>query len=207
MNSKSRVAGIILAAGEAKRMGRSKVMLPFQDGIILDAAVTAAQQSALDPVVLVLGYQAAEVQRALKSVTGEGARIKTVINRHFKSGQSSSLKAGLSRVPENCHGAMFLLGDQPQITKDIIDNLVNRFSPERDRLVVPTCQGQRGNPVIVHRRLFPHLLKIQGDVGARPLFRQFAHRIHWVEVEDSRHFFDVDTPADYQQLMRFKDQL
>lgn len=196
MRSKPHVAGVILAAGEAKRMGRSKVLLPYRDGTILEAVVAPARRSPLTPVVIVLGHGAGEIQAAV-----DFDNVEVVINKDFRKGQSSSLKAGLGKVPDTCQGVMFLLGDQPRITSAVIEKLVDSFNPDKDLLVVPTIRGRRGNPVIVHSALFSRIMQLEGDLGARPLFREFNHLIHWVALTDGQLFLDVDTPADYQRLL------
>ncbi len=136
MKSEPRVAGVILAAGEAKRMGRSKVLLPYQEGPILEAVIKPVRRSPLAPVVIVLGHGADEIQAAVYF-----DKVEVVINKDFRQGQSSSLKAGLGKVPDTCQGVMFLLGDQPRITPAMIEKLVNSFNPDKDLLVVPTCRG------------------------------------------------------------------
>jgi len=196
MKSKSKVAGIILAAGEAKRMGRSKLRLPYGSGTILDAVIGAARRSPLAPIIVVLGHKAAAI-RATVNLEG----LAVVDNPRYRQGQSTSLQTGLTRVPDTCQGAMFLLGDQPRITPSLIGKLVDSFDSRRDRLVIPRHQGRRGNPVIAHRELFPRISKLTGDTGARPLFREFSDHIRWVESADGSLFFDVDTPGDYKTLL------
>ena len=158
-------------------------------------------RSPLAPVVIVLGHDAEEIQSAVNF-----DNVEVVINEDFRQGQSSSLKAGLCKIPDTCQGVMFLLGDQPRITATMIEKLVNRFHPDKDLLVVPTCRGRRGTPVIVHAELFSRILQLTGDVGARPLLREFSHQIHWVELADEALFMDVDTPADYQRLLKIQNK-
>lgn len=202
MKSELRVAGVILAAGESKRMGRSKVSLPYQNGTILEAVITPARRSSLSPVVIVLGHGADEIQAAV-----DFDNVEVVVNKDFRQGQSSSLKAGLGKVPDTSQGVMFLLGDQPRITLVMIEKLVDSFNPNKDLLVVPTCRGRRGNPVIVHSALFSRIMQLEGDVGARPLLLEFSRQIHWVELADDQLFLDVDTPADYQRLLKTRNHV
>lgn len=202
MKSEPHVAGVILAAGEAKRMGCSKVLLPYQEGTILEAVIKSARRSPLAPVVIVLGHDADKIQTAAAF-----DNVEVVINKNFRQGQSSSLKAGLCKVPDTCQGVMFLLGDQPRVTPATIKKIVNSFNPDKDLLVVPICRGRRGTPVIVHSALFSRIMQLEGDVGARPLFREFSHQIHWVGFADGQFFMDVDTPADYQRLLKTQNQV
>ena len=91
-------------------------------------------------------------------------------NPDFAEGLSTSLKAGIAAVPRDVDGAIVCLGDMPQVTRALIDKLIGAFDPERGALVVvPTIDGQRGNPVVWARRFFPELMALEGDVGARHL--------------------------------------
>ena len=196
MRSGPHVAGVILAAGEARRMGRCKLLLPYRGSTILGTVAAAARRSGLEPLVLVLGHDAARIRERMDL---EG--LVVTLNPAFRQGQSTSLRAALERVPPTCQGAMFLLGDQPRITPDVIESLRREFTPRTDRLVIPTAQGRRGNPVIVHRALFPRIRELRGDAGARSLFGRYSRRTRWVKLADDRLFWDVDTPEDYRRLM------
>jgi molybdenum cofactor cytidylyltransferase len=151
--------------------------------------------------VLVLGHGAKAIQAQM-----DLAGVVQVHNPNFRAGQSTSLKAGLAQLPVSCQGALVLLGDQPRITPALIETLLGSFNPQKDRLVIPTCQGRRGNPVLIHQALFPLIAKLEGDVGARALFARFSEQTNWVAVDDCGIFQDVDTPADYARLTGWQHQ-
>jgi molybdenum cofactor cytidylyltransferase len=191
------IAGIILAAGAGTPKGRLKPLLPFQGRPLLARVMDAAFAGRLDPVVVVLGHGEAEVRRQI--VFGQALVCS---NPDYALGQSSSLKAGLGEIPQACAAAMFLLGDQPLVNAVVIHALLQAYGAQRPWLVIPTFGGRRGNPVIVDRALFHRIQGLQGDTGARVLFTEFAHRSLEVPVDEEGILVDLDTPEDYENLLR-----
>ncbi len=203
-----KVAGVILAAGSATRMGDIKQLLPFRGKTILDHVIANVQKSALHEIILVLGYCSEKILQKIDlpaeypdDLLGESPDIKIVINKEYTKGQSSSLKQGLENVSENCEGAMFLLGDQPLVTDTIINKLLYAFDTSDSPVVIPYCNEQRGNPVIIASSLFYRLESLSSDTGARVLFKEFEHEILKVSVDDKAILEDVDTKDDYEKLI------
>ena len=192
---KPQVAGIILAAGSSSRMGRPKQLLAFQGKTILDQVVFNALQSELTQVIVVLGHAAPTIQKQV-----DFSAVHVVVNNDYAVGQSSSLKKGVAAVADCCEGAMFLLGDQPLVGHETINELIHVFRSALSPIVIPFCKGKRGNPVIIHRDLFPQIDSLTGDVGARLLFDRYKESIMAVEVEDTGILFDVDTWKDFKEL-------
>ncbi len=126
MKQPQKITGIILAAGASARMGRTKQLLPFRGQTILECVVDSALASCLHRIVVVLGYEyeALEPLLAKKDVT-------VIHNRHYEKGQSSSTKVGLQALTEKIDAALFLLGDQPLVTPEIINLII---LSELDRL-------------------------------------------------------------------------
>jgi len=192
-----KITGIILAAGLSRRMGTVKSLLPFGDTLLLDRVIENAYQSELANLVVVLGYEAEGIR---EKINFQESQI--IINPDYKMGQSSSLRAGLGAVPDDSNGAMFLLGDQPFVGKKIINDLIRAFEERPSNLIIPTCLGKRGNPVLAHRAIFQIIQEITGDTGARVLFHSLKEQIREVEVSDPGIHLDVDTIEDYQQLLQ-----
>jgi len=195
-----KVAGVILAAGSASRMGKTKQLLPYKDKIILDHVIANSQKSELSEFVLVLGYCADEIMQNI-DLSDCYSDIEIVINKDYQNGQSSSLKKGLEKVSDNCDGAMFLLGDQPLVTDAIINKLLYAFETSDASFVIPYCNGKRGNPVIAARSMFPRLNSLSADNGARVLFKEFENEIIKVPVDDNAILEDIDTKDDYEKLI------
>jgi molybdenum cofactor cytidylyltransferase len=121
--------------------------------------------------------------------------VRLVHNPDFAQGLGTSLRAGIAAVPAEADGAVVCLGDMPQVDAGLIDRLIAAFAPDRGALaVVPTIDGQRGNPVLWSRRFFPDLMAIEGDVGARQLIGRYGEAVAEVPVTGQAALLDVDTP-------------
>ncbi len=188
------VAGIVLAAGESRRMGRFKLLLPWRGRPVLDHVLRAVRASAIGPRILVLGHDAAAVRAAL-DLSG----FQVLENREYRAGQSTSLRAGLLAAPLQCTGYLFLLGDQPGITSAFIDALAARHAEEPDRILVPDVGGRRSSPVLFPAALRQALLGVTGDQGGRPVLDAYADRIEAVPVENPALVRDLDEPADVEE--------
>jgi molybdenum cofactor cytidylyltransferase len=193
-----RVAGIVLAAGDSSRMGRTKQLLPFHGKTILEFVVDTALASSLHQVIVVLGHEAGALQSLLS-----GREVETVFNPDYGKGQSTSLQAGLRAITEKTDAVLFLLADQPLITSETIDLILDAYRRSPDSpIVLPVFQGRRGNPALFSRETFPRIEALSEDCGARPLFTEFAEGILTVPVADPSIHFDIDTEEDYQRLLK-----
>jgi molybdenum cofactor cytidylyltransferase len=201
MTSPCKVAGIILAAGEGSRMGRTKQLLPFRGKSILECVIDSALASALHRVVVVLGHRADLLIPLL-----EGKGVEVVVNPDYRQGQSSSLKSGLHALTEETEAALFLLGDQPLITPTLIDSILVAYQASGNPIVMPVFQGRRGNPVLFSRETFSRIEALGADCGARPLFQEYAARLLTVPVDDPAIHFDIDTEEDYQRLLQLEGE-
>lgn len=187
-----RVAAVILAAGGASRFGAPKQLLPWHGGTLLSQVADTALASGADPVIVVLGHQADACRAAL------GDRpVKLVTNPAWQQGQSTSLRAGLDALPNNIAAAVFPLADQPGITSATIDALIARHRATLAPVVWPEYDGQRGNPVLFDRAVFPQLSRLSGDTGGRAVLQAYAAQVERVPVSDPGILFDIDTPDDY----------
>jgi molybdenum cofactor cytidylyltransferase len=188
------VAGIILAAGAASRMGQPKLLLPWNGEALICHAVRIALQSGLDPIVVVTGAGAEGIQKAL-----DGFDVKLVHNPDWQSGQSTSVRAGILALPAHVEAVFFLLGDQPFVSPDLIQSLTQKFLETRPHILAPFVGDKRANPVLFSWDMFEALCQLQGDAGARSIFKQYPpEAMQW---GDERVLFDIDTPEDYQRLM------
>ena len=185
------VAAIVLAAGRSTRMGGPNKLLAEIDGKkLVRIAAEQALASKATGVIVVTGHQADLVEQALA-----GLNVKFVRNPDFAGGLASSVKAGISAVPDNADGAVVCLGDMPLISAKLIDRLIETFAPDRGHLIaVPVSDGRRGNPVLWSRRFFRELMTLDGDVGARHLIAKHAEAVAEVPVDGQSAFLDIDTP-------------
>ena len=185
------IAAVVLAAGRSTRMGGpNKLLAEIGGRSLVRIAVEQALASRAKPVIVVTGHERERVEAALK-----GLPVQFVHNPDFAVGLGGSVRTGIAAVPAAADGAIVCLGDMPQVDAALIDRLIAGFAPEQGALaVVPTIEGQRGNPVLWSRRFFPDLMAIEGDVGARHLINRYGEAVVEVPVTGKGALVDVDTP-------------
>ena len=188
------IVGIILAAGESKRMGTPKQLLPWGEMTVLQRIIDAAAASRLERVILVLG---AHIEAITDRITVP-AKFLCVTNEVYREGMASSLKCGSRNAPAEANGFMLILGDQPLLEKTLIDRLIEvHYSV--GGITIPVCDGRRGHPVIFSARYRAELLAI-GDQGAREVVHRHRDEIAEVPVTSLHILTDMDTPEDYQKI-------
>ena len=189
-----KVCAVLLAAGASRRMGgENKLLSPWRQNrpLICAAAKTLAEaqaQNLIGEVVAVVGRDAEKMKAAL----GE-FNFRIAENPDFADGMSSSLRVGVRAVPQDADAALVVLGDMPLTTADDIRSIVRMFSPDGGDIVVPVCDGKRGNPVLLGRAHFPALAAICGDRGARALLAENAGRVREAPAGPGA-LLDIDTP-------------
>jgi len=196
------IVGIILSAGESKRMGTPKQLLPWRKTFILQQVIENAQASRLGMILLVLGSHADEIAGKIKI----SSKTRIVINRDFKEGMSSSVKCGVNNAPEAAEAFMLLLGDQPSIDPDIINKLIDCYQTDKHGIIIPIYDGHRGHPVVFDVKYKQELLAI-GDGGAKIVVGNHIRDILEVHVDSVEVLTDIDTPQGYQNAIgKAKDQ-
>jgi len=189
------MSALLLAAGEAKRMGRPKLLLPLRDRTIFEVSLGNLVRSRVDEVIVVLGHRADGFLPLIR-----GKKVKAVINPHHSQGMSTSVRRGLDAVASESQGLMIALADQPFIPPEVIDRLIEAFQGTSKGIVVPTFQGRRGHPVIFHRRYMEELRSLSGDQGGRELLHRNPEDLLEVEVDCPGVITDIDTLEDYWRL-------
>jgi molybdenum cofactor cytidylyltransferase len=184
------VAALILAAGQARRMrGPNKLLARFEGAPLVRRVAESALASKADSVIVVTGHRAGDISKALA-----GLDVQIVHNPEFADGLATSLKTGLSAVPESASGALVLLADMPGISTAIVNGLIAAFERKpAPAIVLPTVDGKRGNPVLWARAFFPELMAVTGDTGARHILARHEEAVERVEIGAAAGL-DVDTP-------------
>ena len=184
-----RIAALLLAAGQSRRMGPVNKLLADVGGepMARRAARALLASKAMRPLV-VTGHEAARVRAAL-----DGLDVGFVHNPDYADGLSASLRRGLAALGDDCDGALVCLADMPGVRAADIDRTIAAFDTLEGRAIVaPTCRGKRGNPVLWGARFFAQMAAVSGDVGARHLIGENAEWVCEVEVGDGV-LADIDT--------------
>jgi len=196
-----KVAGVVLAAGASTRMGRIKQLLPIGDETLIERVLSQILKAELDSVVLVLGYGVQEILAVIPSLVIQ-PRLRIIENREYREGISSSIVAGIQAVESTCDHAMIFLADMPCIRSELIDLLIRRHLDSGMPISAVQAEGRAAHPVIFSRQVFPELKRLEGDVGARSLFRKYSGSVCLIEPEWDYDSLDIDTPEDYAAFQK-----
>jgi molybdenum cofactor cytidylyltransferase len=193
-----RSAGIVLAGGSSRRMGRPKQLLDVAGKPLLELIVNQANASGLDEVLVVLGAEADQIRKRV-----DFGRAFVIINRDHATGMASSLRAGIAALDAEIDRAVVILGDQPAITSSMLDELVDLQQRSGLPAAALSFDGLLHPPVVLARALWPDLRALEGDVGCRALIRQRPELVATLPAEGGhKHPTDIDTPDDYERLVK-----
>jgi molybdenum cofactor cytidylyltransferase len=188
------IAGVVLAAGLSRRMGQAKLLMKVGGRAIIRYVVESVLSGGVDSVWVVTGADVEPIEAALA-----GIEVQIAVNPAPEEGQAGSVRTGIAALPPSVDAVLIALGDQPLLAPSIIPALLaaRRTSPKL--IVAPRYRDGQGNPVVFKREIFPELLRLTGDQGARPIIQKEPTRVEWVEL-DLPMPPDVDTPDDYEKI-------
>ena len=187
---------VLLAAGESSRLGRPKQLLPYGNQTLLRHCLQIASGAEANPIVLVLGAQAEIIK---KEIPGFDSQI--VINADWEEGMASSIRLGIKKLAEinsAAEGAILMVCDQPYVTSNLLNNLMTAHLKSGKQIVACGYAGTFGPPALFHNSLFPELLQLKGDVGARNVIKQHADAVEVIPFPEGT--YDVDTEEDYEKI-------
>ena len=188
---------VVLAAGESRRMGTQKLLLPFGETTVVGAVVRTAQASRAGRTLVVLGADREAVRREL-----EPAGVDFAVNENYPLGMLTSIQAGFRALPDDAKAAVVLLGDQPFLASRVIDLVIDAHEAASKGIVVPAFQGRRGHPVLIDLKYRDEVLAIDPADGLRRLMLAHSDDILEIDVADPSILRDLDTPEDYRDLTR-----
>lgn len=188
-------AGLILAAGESRRMGSPKALLQYGGESFLDTLTHLFGQRCA-PVIVVLGAHAAEIRAAAR-------RPATFVeNADYARGMTTSLQCGLRAAPADAAGVLFTLVDHPAASPATLDALLAPMDPDRPPLIrVPRYRGKRGHPIWFARGLIREFLALPADGPARDVVARYVDRTEYLDLDDPGIVADIDNPEDYRALL------
>jgi molybdenum cofactor cytidylyltransferase len=203
-----RIIGILLAAGDSRRMGNHKLSLPLGSSNIGSLCLTSAIQSTLNHVLVVKQAEDSLTWMNLNLKEGDWkSRWTACISENAQLGQAYSLKAGIREaIKRKADAVVMLLADQPFLTTNVVNELIYTYrnaieQGENPEFVAVENGGLKRPPVLFSNSVFTKLLKLTGDEGARQLIRQNYHSGITISSRDELAFFDIDTEEDYQRAL------
>jgi molybdenum cofactor cytidylyltransferase len=188
------IAGIVLAAGLSRRMGRRKLLLDLGGQPVIRRAVEGAAGWGLDEIVVVMPPEHAHLAAALA-----GIRHRIAVNPNPETGQAGSVVAGVAALGPAVRAVLIALGDQPSVPRAVPLGLLGTYRATARAIVAPRYRDGRGNPVLFDASVFPELLRLTGDAGARTVIDADPDRVALVSF-DLPMPPDIDTPEDYETL-------
>lgn len=188
-----KIAALILAAGESKRMGRPKALLPVRNTTFVQHLI-ALMAPYCDPIVVVLGHNPDPIRLAI----GETATV--VINSNFRLGQFSSMQRGLAVLPADVEGIVFTLVDNPDPSPSTIEALISLEAP----ISIPLYYGRKGHPVFFRKDVIAEFMALSPDSQANLVARRHAMETRLVPVDDPAILEDID---DAEALRHFRERL
>ena len=195
MPKRPSVSAVVLAAGMSTRMGTVKQLLPLGGTTLLENVLDNVGKAQVDEIVLVLGFSADAIRQQIPL-----HNVKIVVNDAYREGMGTSLRAGITQVSPSADAALVMLGDQPFVKPETIDQLIRVYGEQKPQIVIPVYQGFRGNPVLLDRSVFPELLGLAGDIGCRAIFGGHTENILKAPVDDIGVLLDIDTKSDFEKL-------
>jgi molybdenum cofactor cytidylyltransferase len=188
------ICAVVLAAGRSERMGTQKLLLPLGGQPVIARVVAELQRSPAEQVLVVVGCAGERIREALRDQA-----VTFVTNPDTAGDMLSSVRCGLRAVPPDCAAVLIGLGDQPGITAALVGEMIRAFRGDEARIVVPTCEGRRGHPLLFSTRLCPEVLQQHDDRGLRGLLAAHAGDVFGIPVPARSALEDMDTPADYER--------
>lgn len=185
---------IILAGGRSERMGSMKQLLPWGRKTILQHLIDVAAAVKPAEMIVVLGYNAQQISEVIKS-----SPVKIVVNDEFKKGMSSSLKAAMKNISQQSDAYVFMLGDQPLVTADMLSQLLSRHASSSRGITVPVYKGIKGRPVVIAGKYREELMTLSGETGARQVIDNHPDDVLEVPVDSEEVVIDLDTQEEYKK--------
>jgi molybdenum cofactor cytidylyltransferase len=187
------ISAIILAAGQSRRMGRPKMLLPWGNRTVIEHVVATFLKAGVDEIVIVTGAEQERVEKAIA-----GYPVRAAHNRDYATGEMlSSLQCGLRELPAQMQAALIGLGDQPQVREESIRAICDAYLNRPSKLIVPSFQRKRGHPWLMARPLWDEILALRPPETPRDFLNNHAGDILYVNMATPTILADLDTPEDY----------
>jgi len=188
---------IILAAGESRRMGQPKQLLPFGDKTMLECVIDAFQTPHVDEIRVVLGYQADEIAARIAHTS-----CKIVKNDRASLGMFTSMQAGLRDLPKKTRIVMLAICDQPRLKRETVETLIEEFEKKRHKILIPSYNGRQGHPPLFRAEYAKEILAMDESLTLKHFYGEHADDIARLVVEDEGVLVDIDDRETYERELK-----
>ncbi|HSF88956.1 MAG TPA: nucleotidyltransferase family protein [Saprospiraceae bacterium] len=196
-NAITKCAVLILAAGKSSRLGSPKQLLNFEGSALISRVAKTAIDAAIGEVFVVVGANAEEIVMELNMPD-----LYVVKNEEWEEGMASSIRNGLDQVQKSdpmVDGIMILVCDQPYLNADTLREILHQQRASGHAMAASVYHDQVGTPAVFHRSIFPALMELRGDTGARKIVSAYGEQVALVPFEKG--IIDIDTREDYEKLI------
>jgi len=191
------ISAIVLAAGESRRMGQPKMLLPWGETTVLGQVVATFAAAGLEDILVVTGGARLQVEALVAGLAKEFP-VHPVFNPAFAQGEMlGSIQTGLSALGPGQRAALVGLGDQPQVRAGVVRRICTAFAEKGAALIIPSFQNRRGHPWLLARSLWQEFLALPATTTPRQFLQAHAGEIIYLTVEDDSILRDIDTPEEY----------
>ena len=198
-----KIGAIILAAGQSERMGKPKLFLPYLNNPLIHYPVSIAVEMNLDPILVVGGRYSQQLQIELSDFLND---IAIIHNAEFEKGMSSSLKIGINALGDELDGVIIFLGDQPFVSNEVVQKLIQKYKVSNNsKIIRPRFGIQPGHPILFDKSLFSKFQALTGDEGGKSIIKANEDKLLYIDFEDTKLNFDIDTPLDYEVLITYSE--
>ncbi len=192
------IAAIVLAAGCSRRMGTNKLLLPFGGTTVVEHVVNVLVSCEVDEVVVVTGYEHDKIQATLSV-----APVRFAHNADYAQGEMfSSIQTGLRALGPACIAALITPGDQPLLEARLIAQVIAAYAP--GSILIPSYRRRGGHPILIDRQHWPAILNAPPGATLRDITRTRASSVQYVEVDTASVLYDMDTPEQYQAILKMR---
>ncbi len=188
------IVAIILAAGESKRMGYPKMLLPLNGKTMLGNVIGNIEGSEINNIIVVLG---AEKTAILDVVCKTSA--KSCYNDNYKDGMLSSVKCGFRNIPSDSDAVLVFQGDQPLILPNVINEVIVAHRSSDKGIVIPVYRNKRGHPLLICKQYFAEIEGLDNSEGLRSLAIKFSDDVLEIETNSPGILRDFDTFEEYKK--------
>ena len=187
------ISAIVLASGMSKRMGQNKLFLKLKEKMVFEYILDTIKKVEFDEVIVVTRFKEIEIYSKKIGYTA-------VHNKAYTEGQSSSIRLGVESAKKD-NDYIFFVADQPLISSNTIEELINSFKVEKKQIIIPLYNKEKGNPVIFSNHFRSELLNLKGDTGGSKIIKRNIDTVKEINIKNMENI-DIDTLEDYEKIRR-----